>query len=147
MIANALEDRVLPVYGDGRNVRDWLHVDDHCAAVDAVLRRGRAGRVYNVGGNSERENIEVVRSLLDILNKPHSLIAFVQDRPGHDRRYAIDPSRIRDELGWTPSIGFEEGLARTVRWYLENGDWLEKVRSGAYREYYARMYEDRSGVD
>ena len=144
MIANAMEDRALPVYGDGRNVRDWLHVRDHCRAIDVVMRKGRSGEVYNVGGNSERENIQVVKALLDHLDKPHDLITYVTDRPGHDRRYAIDASKIRDELNWEPTVVFEDGLARTIDWYRDNGTWLEQVRSGAYRDYYETMYGDRS---
>ena len=140
MIANALEDKPLPVYGDGLNVRDWLFVGDHCAAVDAVLRRGEPGRTYNIGGCNEMPNLELVRLLVDRLDKPRDLITFVQDRPGHDRRYAIDAGRIMDELGWTPSVTFAEGLDRTVGWYLENRAWWEEIRSGAYRDYYARMY-------
>jgi dTDP-glucose 4,6-dehydratase len=144
MIANALEKKNLPVYGDGRNVRDWLHVSDHCSAIDAVMRKGRSGEVYNIGGNSERENIAVVRTILDHLERSHDLITYVTDRPGHDRRYAIDASKIHDELGWEPRVRFEEGMAATVDWYLEHSDWLEKVRSGAYRSYYEEMYADRS---
>jgi dTDP-glucose 4,6-dehydratase len=144
MIANAMDDRELPVYGDGRNVRDWLHVRDHCRAIDVVMRRGRSGEVYNVGGNSERENIEVVKSLLDHLGKPHDLITYVTDRPGHDRRYAIDATKIREELGWEPRVVFEDGLGETIAWYRDNGPWLEQVRSGAYRDYYDTMYGDRS---
>jgi dTDP-glucose 4,6-dehydratase len=143
MIANACEDRPLPVYGDGRNVRDWLHVLDHCRAIEAVLRRGAPGEIYNIGGKSERENIEVVRRLLEALHKPESLIQYVTDRLGHDRRYAIDASKIEGELGWTPQVRFEEGLAQTVQWYLEHGDWLEQVRSGEYRAYYDRIYGGR----
>lgn len=144
MIANAMDDRELPVYGDGRNVRDWLHVRDHCRAIDVVMRRGRSGEVYNVGGNSERENIEVVKALLDHLGKPHDLITYVTDRPGHDRRYAIDATKIREELGWEPRVVFEDGLGETIAWYRDNGPWLEQVRSGAYRDYYDTMYGDRS---
>ncbi|MBK7701741.1 MAG: dTDP-glucose 4,6-dehydratase [bacterium] len=140
MIANALEGRPLPVYGDGRNVRDWLYVRDHCEAVDAVLRRGRPGEVYNVGGNNEMQNIQIVRLLLELLGLDESRITFVKDRPGHDRRYAIDATRIRDELGWAPRHRFREGIRATVDWYLENRAWWEKVRSGAYREYYDRLY-------
>jgi dTDP-glucose 4,6-dehydratase len=140
MIANALEDRPLPVYGDGRNVRDWLHVEDHCAAVDLVLRRGEPGGVYNVGGGNERENIALVRLLLELLGRDESLIAFVKDRPGHDRRYAIDATRLREELGWTPARTFEQGIRDTVQWYLDHRTWWEEVRSGAYREYYDAMY-------
>ena len=144
MIANAMEDRELPVYGDGRNVRDWLHVRDHCRAIDVVLRRGRSGEVYNIGGDSERENIQVVRALLDHLDKSHDLITYVTDRPGHDRRYAIDATKIHQELGWAPRIVFEDGLGETIRWYRDNGPWLEQVRSGGYRTYYDTMYGDRS---
>ncbi len=140
MIANALEDRPLPVYGDGRNVRDWLFVRDHCEAVDAVLRRGRPGGVYNVGGNNEMQNIQIVRLLLELLGLDESRITFVKDRPGHDRRYAIDATRIRDELGWAPRHRFRDGIRDTVAWYLANRAWWEKVRSGAYREYYDRLY-------
>ena len=140
MIANALEGRPLPVYGDGRNVRDWLYVRDHCEAVDAVLRRGRPGEVYNVGGNNEMQNIQIVRLLLELLGLDESRITFVKDRPGHDRRYAIDATRIRDELGWAPRHRFREGIRATVDWYLANRAWWEKVRSGAYREYYDRLY-------
>lgn len=143
MIANACEDRPLPVYGDGKNVRDWLHVLDHCRAIEAVLRKGSSGEIYNIGGNSERENIQVVRSLLASLDKPESLIHYVTDRPGHDRRYAIDASKIEVELGWTPQVVFEDGLAQTVQWYLDHGDWLEQVRSGEYLAYYDRLYGDR----
>jgi dTDP-glucose 4,6-dehydratase len=143
MISNALEDKPLPVYGDGRQVRDWLYVRDHCAALQKVLHGGTPGLTYNIGGNSERENVQVVALLLQILAKPASLITHVADRPGHDRRYAIDASKIRHELGWQPSVSFEEGLQRTVRWYLDNRQWWEKVRSGAYRDYYDRMYGGR----
>ena len=142
MIANALEDKPLPVYGDGRNVRDWLYVEDHCAAVDRVLRAGGPGEIYNIGGNNEMENIAIVRLLLARLGKDESLIRFVQDRPGHDRRYAIDASRLRDELDWEPSLTFAKGIARTVDWYLEHRDWWERVRSGDYRGYYESMYGD-----
>jgi len=143
MIGNALEDKPLPVYGDGKNVRDWLYVRDHCTAIEAALRKGEDGGIYNVGGNSERQNIEVVKAILDAVGKPHSLITYVKDRPGHDLRYAIDASFIKDKLGWEPTVGFEEGLARTVQWYLDHGEWMEKVRSGDYRSYYDRMYSGR----
>jgi len=134
MIMNALQDRPLPVYGDGLHVRDWLHVEDHCRAVDLVLRKGTAGEVYNVGGNNERTNLEVVRTILRELGKPETLIAFVPDRPGHDRRYAIDASKIRNELGWTPQYEFAAGIRDTIRWYVVNREWLDRVKSGAYRE-------------
>lgn len=143
MIANALQNKPLPVYGDGKNVRDWLHVRDHCSALDVALHRGKAGEVYNVGGSNERPNLEVVRLLLGELDKPESLITFVRDRPGHDRRYAIDSSKIRAELGWQPSVAFEEGMRSTVRWYLDNREWWERIVSGEYRDYYRKMYEGR----
>jgi len=143
MINNARHGKPLPVYGDGLNVRDWLYVRDHCSAIWAVLTRGAAGRVYNIGGNSEKTNLEVVRAILRHLKQPESLITYVKDRPGHDRRYAIDASRIRDELGWTPSVDFETGLNQTINWYLANGDWLDQVVSGEYQKYYDAMYAGR----
>jgi len=143
MIANALADKPLPVYGDGGNVRDWIHVLDHCSAIDAVLHKGVPGQVYNIGGNSERKNIEVVKIILQALGKPESLIAFVKDRPGHDRRYAIDGSKIESELSWQPSVAFETGIARTIEWYRENTAWWQRIISGEYKEYYRRMYEGR----
>ena len=132
MIANALEDRPLPVYGDGGNVRDWIWVDDHSAGVNAVLERGTPGEVYNLGGESERTNLQVVRALLQTLGKPESLIAYVTDRLGHDRRYAVDTTKSRRELGWAPTVAFEDGLARTVAWYRDNPDWVRRVRTGEY---------------
>lgn len=143
MINNARRDKPLPVYGDGLNVRDWIHVEDHCRAVWSVLTRGRPGRVYNIGGNSERTNLEVVRAILRHVKKPEGLIKFVEDRPGHDRRYAIDASRIHDELGWSPSVDFETGLSRTIDWYLSHQPWLDHVTSGAYQKYYEEMYAGR----
>ncbi|MCC7172871.1 MAG: dTDP-glucose 4,6-dehydratase [Planctomycetes bacterium] len=143
MISNALEGKPLPVYGDGSNVRDWLHVEDHCAAILTVLERGKVGEVYNIGGNNEVANIDVVKLLLKHLGKPESLIKFVTDRPGHDRRYAIDASRIKAELGWEPSRTFEVGLGETIRWYLENRTWWERVKGGEYRKYYESMYSGR----
>lgn len=143
MIANALDNTPLPVYGSGVNVRDWLFVGDHCSAIDAVLRRGRTGEVYNVGGNNEWQNIDIVRLLLKILGKPESLIRFVTDRPGHDLRYAIDPAKIMRELAWTPSVTFEQGLDETVRWYLAHESWWRRIISGAYQTYYREMYTDR----
>ncbi len=140
MIANALEDKPLPVYGDGQNVRDWLHVSDHCRAVDLVLRSGTPGEVYNIGGCNEKRNLDLVQLLVDVLGKSRDLITFVPDRPGHDRRYAIDAGKIRGELGWEPAVTFDEGMAATVQWYLDNQEWLQAVRSGRYREYYDRMY-------
>jgi dTDP-glucose 4,6-dehydratase len=143
MIANALEGRPLPVYGDGLNVRDWLHVADHCTAIERVLAEGRPGEVYNIGGNSERTNIEVVKLILGELKKPESMIAHVQDRPGHDRRYAIDASKISRELGWTPAYTFELGIRETIRWYVDNAEWCRRVMTGAYREYYEYNYGNR----
>ncbi len=140
MIANALEDKPLPVYGDGQNVRDWLHVSDHCQAVELVLRSGVPGEVYNIGGCNEKRNLDLVQLLVDVLGKSRDLITFVPDRPGHDRRYAIDAGKIRRELGWEPAVSFDEGMAATVQWYLDHQDWLQAVRSGRYREYYDRMY-------
>jgi dTDP-glucose 4,6-dehydratase len=143
MIANALEDKLLPVYGDGGNVRDWIYVDDHCRAVWLAYAKGGSGEIFNIGARNERQNIEVVRSLLDSLGKPHSLIKFVEDRPGHDRRYAIDPKKTETELGWRPTVSWEQGLKLTIDWYRENSAWVDHVRSGEYRDYYHSMYEAR----
>jgi len=143
MVVNALKDKPLPVYGDGGNVRDWLHVGDHCQALLRVLESGRAGEVYNIGGGAERRNLEIVRGILSLLGKPESLIAFVKDRPGHDRRYAIDASKLRTELGWSPSHSFEKGLAETVQWYVDHPSWWERVMSGAYRQYFESQYGAR----
>ncbi len=143
MILNARQDKALPVYGDGLNVRDWLYVRDHCTAIWAAYCRGRAGEVYNIGGNSEKTNLEVVRTILRQVGKPESLITFVRDRPGHDRRYAIDAGKISRELGWSPAVDFDEGIARTVRWYLDHREWLDQVVSGEYQSYYERMYGER----
>ena len=143
MIMNARQDKALPVYGDGLHVRDWLHVTDHCAAVWAAFRRGRSGEVYNIGGNNEVANLALVKSVLRYLHKPESLIEFVEDRPGHDRRYAIDASKIARELGWQPSVGLEGGLAATIEWYVDHQAWLDQVTSGDYLAYYDRMYGDR----
>jgi dTDP-glucose 4,6-dehydratase len=143
MLSNALEDRPLPVYGDGRQVRDWIHTDDHSRAVLAVLEGGRPGAVYNIGARSERQNIDVVREILRQVGKPESLIRFVKDRPGHDRRYAMNPARIEEELGWRPQISFEEGLADTIRWYRDHADWWRCVKDGSYREFYAKWYGNR----
>jgi len=145
MIRNALEDRPLPVYGDGLHVRDWLYVEDHCSAVDMVLHKGASGEVYNIGGNNERTNLEVVRTILAELGKPETLIRFVKDRPGHDRRYGIDSSKIRRELGWQPKFDYETGIKETIRWYLANQDWMNQVVSGAYLQYYEQQYRDRQG--
>ncbi len=145
MITNALEDCPLPVYGDGMNVRDWLHVEDHCSAIDLVLHHGREGEVYNIGGNNERRNIDIVRLILRELGKDESLIRFVEDRPGHDRRYAIDATRIRNELGWKPRYSFREGIRETIKWYIRNRKWWENIKSGEYLRYYERMYGHRLG--
>jgi len=143
IITNALEDKSLPVYGNGLNIRDWLHVWDHCAALDLVLHEGKPGEVYNIGGNNERTNIEIVRKILSELGKQDSLITYVKDRPGHDCRYAIDASKIKKELGWEPKINFDSGLRKTIDWYCTNRDWWEKIKSGEYRQYYERMYSHR----
>jgi dTDP-glucose 4,6-dehydratase len=140
LIANALRDEPIPVYGDGRNVRDWIYVDDHCRAILAVLLHGKPGEIYNIGARNERRNLEVVETILRTLGKPLSLIRFVQDRKGHDRRYAIDPVKIESQLGWRPRETWESGLAKTIGWYQENGAWLTRVRDGSYREYYQRQY-------
>ena len=143
MISNALEDKELPVYGDGKNIRDWLHVYDHCTAIDLVLHKGKLGEVYNIGGHNEKENIEIVKLILKELDKPESLIKFVKDRLGHDRRYAIDSTKITEELGWKPKYTFETGIIETINWYLDNQDWMEKVKSGEYQEYYEKMYSKK----
>jgi dTDP-glucose 4,6-dehydratase len=143
MIANALHDIELPVYGDGMNVRDWIHVADHCEAISTVLHKGAEGAVYNVGGENEWPNIAIVKLVLQILGKPESLIRYVKDRPGHDRRYAIDPTKIRKELGFTPRISFEKGMEETIRWYIDNRPWWERIRTGEYLEYYDRWYVNR----
>lgn len=143
MITNALFDKPLPVYGDGANVRDWLYVEDHCKAIDMIVENGRIGEIYNIGGHNEKTNLEVVKTVLEKLGKPESLIQFVKDRPGHDRRYAIDPTKIRDELGWVPETDFQTGMEKTVRWYLNNREWWEKIKSGEYTEYYEKMYANR----
>jgi dTDP-glucose 4,6-dehydratase len=143
MISNALEDKPLPVYGDGMNVRDWIYVEDHCRAIDLIMHRGREGEIYNIGANNELPNIEIVKIILKRLNKPESLIKFVEDRPGHDRRYAIDSGKLRDELGWDIIHPFEEGIDLTIRWYVEHQDWWEKIKSGEYLRYYEKMYGHR----
>lgn len=145
-LSNTLSDEPIPVYGDGRNVRDWIYVEDHCRAILLALDRGRPGAVYNIGARNERRNIDVVESLLDTLGKPRSLIRFVNDRPGHDRRYAIDPSLIERELGWRPRETWDSGLQKTIDWYKENSLWLERTRSGAYREYYRTQYGTEVGA-
>jgi dTDP-glucose 4,6-dehydratase len=153
ILNNALNGRELPVYGDGGNVRDWLYVEDHCSAIWSVLNAGKGGETYNIGGNSEKRNIEVVETVCDILDEfahplnnglpRRSLIRFVKDRPGHDRRYAIDASKIRNDLGWQPSVNFEDGIRRTVEWYLANPAWIQAVMDGSYQEYYRSMYAER----
>ena len=145
MITRALADQSLPVYGTGENVRDWLYVEDHCAAIDLILRRGTAGEVYNIGGHNERTNLQVVQAVLAALGKPESLITFVTDRPGHDRRYAIDPTKIHRELGWQPETDFDTGLRRTVEWYLTHRDWWSHILSGEYQNYFQAMYRERLG--
>ena len=143
MIIHALSDQELPVYGEGLNVRDWLYVEDHCRAIDLILRKGRAGEVYNVGGHNEKRNIDIVKRICRELGKPESLIRHVADRKGHDRRYAIDPSKIRKELGWEPETAFEDGIRKTIQWYLDNRSWWEEIISGDYQQYYERMYGSR----
>ncbi len=140
MIVNALHDKALPVYGEGLNVRDWLYVEDHCKAIDMILRNGTVGEVYNIGGHNERKNIDVVKTIIKALGKDESLITYIKDRPGHDMRYAIDPTKIRNELGWYPETTFEVGIQRTIQWYLDNKEWWENVMDGSYKEYYDKMY-------
>ena len=141
MINNCNQEKDLPVYGDGMQIRDWLHVKDHCIAIDTVFEKGRNGEVYNIGGNNEKANIEIVKLIIKALGKTEDLIKYVKDRPGHDRRYAIDNTKITTELGWKPSYTFEEGIKETIEWYLNNMEWMESVTSGAYKDYYNKMYE------
>ena len=143
MIINALDEKPLPVYGTGENVRDWLYVEDHCKAIDLIIHKGREGEVYNVGGHNERKNIDIVRLICKALGKSESLITYVADRKGHDMRYAIDPTKIHNELGWLPETKFEDGIQKTIRWYLDNKPWWQEIVSGDYRNYYQRMYGDR----
>ena len=143
IISRALNDEELPVYGKGENVRDWLYVTDHCKAIDLVVRKGKVGEVYNIGGHNERTNLEVVKTILKALNKPESLIKFVTDRPGHDRRYAIDPTKIETELGWKPEYTFDTGIVKTIEWYLNNKEWWEHIISGEYTKYFENMYGER----
>jgi dTDP-glucose 4,6-dehydratase len=143
MIANALADKPLPVYGEGLNVRDWLYVEDHCRAIDLILRNGREGEVYNIGGHNEMRNIDIVKLICKELGKDESLITFVKDRKGHDMRYAIDPAKIHSELGWLPETKFSDGIKKTIEWYLGNREWWEEIISGEYRDYYERMYSGR----
>lgn len=143
MIINALHEKPLPVYGTGENVRDWLYVEDHCKAIDLIIHKGREGEVYNVGGHNERTNLDIVRLICKALGKSESLITFVADRKGHDMRYAIDPTKIHTELGWLPETKFEDGIQKTIQWYLNNKSWWQEIISGEYRNYYHRMYEER----
>ena len=143
MISRALADEELPVYGNGENVRDWLHVSDHCEAIDLIIHKGKVGEVYNIGGHNERTNLQVVQTILKALDKPESLIKYVKDRPGHDRRYAIDPTKIETELGWKPKYNFDTGIAQTIQWYLDNEGWWKHIISGEYQNYFAEMYKDR----
>ena len=143
MISRALADEELPVYGNGENVRDWLHVSDHREAIDLIIHKGKVGEVYNIGGHNERTNLQVVQTILKALDKPESLIKYVKDRPGHDRRYAIDPTKIETELGWKPKYNFDTGIAQTIQWYLDNEDWWKHIISGEYQNYFAEMYKDR----
>ena len=143
MIANALNDKPLPVYGKGENVRDWLYVEDHCKAIDLIVRKGRVGEVYNIGGHNERTNLEVVKTVLRELGKSEDLITYVTDRPGHDMRYAIDPTKIHRELGWLPETKFDDGIKKTIQWYLDNKSWWENIISGEYQNYYEKMYANR----
>ena len=143
MINNAINDKKLPVYGDGMQVRDWLYVEDHCKAIDLIIHNGRVGEVYNVGGHNEKTNLEIVKIICKELNKPESLITFVGDRKGHDMRYAIDPTKIHNELGWLPETKFEDGIKKTIKWYLDNREWLETIISGEYQNYYEKMYANR----
>lgn len=143
MIANVLNDKKLPVYGKGENVRDWLYVEDHCSAIDLIIRKGKIGEVYNIGGHNERTNLEVVKTIIKELGKSEDLIEFVTDRPGHDRRYAINPTKIHNELGWLPVTKFDDGIKKTIDWYLTHKSWWEKIISGEYKDYYDKMYNNR----
>ncbi|NOU66247.1 dTDP-glucose 4,6-dehydratase [Paenibacillus sp. LMG 31461] len=145
MIANALSDKALPVYGDGLNIRDWLYVEDHCSAIDLVLHNGVSGEVYNIGGNNERTNIQIIQTILRELGKPESLMHFVKDRPGHDRRYGIDATKITNELGWKPKHYFETGIQATIRWYLDNQAWWKRIQTGEYQKYFYEQYGSRLG--
>lgn len=146
MIINALHDRPLPIYGDGLNVRDWLYVEDHCRAIDLIIRKGKVGEVYNVGGHNEMRNIDIVKLICQELGKPESLITHVTDRKGHDRRYAIDPEKIHRELGWLPETKFADGIKKTIQWYLTHQKWWEDIISGEYKNYYQKMYENKSAI-
>lgn len=143
IIANALNDKPLPVYGKGENVRDWLYVEDHCRAIDLIIRKGKVGEVYNIGGHNEKTNLEVVKTVIHELGKSEDLIEYVTDRPGHDMRYAIDPTKIHNELGWLPETKFEDGIKKTIQWYLDNKTWWENIISGEYQNYYEKQYGNR----
>lgn len=143
MISRALADEELPVYGKGENVRDWLHVKDHCSAIDLIIHNGRVGEVYNIGGHNERTNLDVVKTILRALGKPETLIKYVTDRPGHDLRYAIDPTKIENELGWKPEFNFDTGISQTIEWYLENKEWWQNILNGEYSKYFDKMYSER----
>ncbi len=143
MIANALADKKLPVYGEGLNVRDWLYVEDHCEAIDIIIHKGKVGEVYNIGGHNEKTNIYIVKTILKLLDKPESLITYVADRKGHDMRYAIDPTKLKKELGWEPHTMFDDGIKKTVKWYLDNKEWWQRIINGEYQNYYERMYSNR----
>lgn len=143
MISRALADETLPVYGKGENVRDWLHVEDHCSAIDLIIRNGKVGEVYNVGGHNERTNLEVVKTILNALDKPETLINYVTDRPGHDLRYAIDPAKLENELGWKPKYNFDTGIKQTIEWYLENKEWWQNILSGEYQQYFEKQYTNK----
>lgn len=145
VISRALNNESIPVYGKGENVRDWLYVEDHCSAIDLVIRKGREGQVYNIGGHNEKSNLDVVKAILAYLGKPESLITYVKDRPGHDMRYAIDPAKIHKELGWLPATKFEDGIRKTIDWYLENKEWWQNIISGEYQNYFDNMYRERLG--
>lgn len=146
VVTNALEGKELPVYGDGKNIRDWLYVEDHCAAIDLVLHKGKPGEIYNVGGHNEKYNIDIVELIVDTLGKSRDLIKHVSDRLGHDRRYAIDPTKIETELGWKPQFNFDSGIKETIQWYLDHEDWWRKIKSGEYMDYYKKQYGAKSYV-
>ena len=143
MIINALADKELPVYGKGENVRDWLYVEDHCSAIDLIIHEGKVGEVYNIGGHNEKTNLEVVKIILKELGKSEDLIKYVTDRPGHDMRYAIDPAKIHHELGWLPATKFEDGIKKTIKWYLDNKEWWQHIINGEYKDYYAKHYSKK----
>lgn len=141
IISRGLNDKSVPVYGKGENVRDWLHVEDHCSAIDLIIHKGKVGEIYNIGGHNERTNLEVVKTVLNQMNKPETLIDYVTDRPGHDRRYAINPEKIEKELGWKPNYSFDTGIKQTIEWYLNNREWWEHIINGEYQDYFQNQYE------